>query len=263
MQQNLLMIWQKNYKVINMYTTKSKIIDLEKLINCGLNTQNMLIALDILGIHDCNEDTIKNYVLWGDFLPIGYSINPYSEIQKNLHILWETIDRSFLGSDIDFAIPLRQIIAKNLFKKCGDGFIANEGCKFNYGHLIEVGNNVSWNHGCYIDSKGGVKFEDFSIMTEYSKIFTHTHSEENHEDRTYKSVVIGEYAKIYTNSTILPGVKIGKGAIIATGSIVTKDVEPYTLVAGIPAKPIRERKCDKNREDLFNQYMFVDAKYQK
>jgi len=245
-----------------MSTIKNKLNDLTIIINNGLDIRNMLIALDIIGIHDCDEDTIKNYFLWGDYLPVGYEINPYTEEQKNLHILWESLDKTFLGSNIEFAIPLRQIIAKKLFKKCGDGFIANEGCKFNYGHLIEVGKNVSWNHGCYIDSKGGVQFGDFSIMTEYSKIFTHGHSEINHEERTYKKVIIGDYAKIYTNSTILPGVTIGKGAIVATGAIVTKDVPEYTLVAGIPAKPIRDRKSEKNKDELFNQYMFVNKKYQ-
>lgn len=241
----------------------SKLNDLKILIENGLDNKSMLNALDIIGIHDFNEEMLETFKLWGDYLPVGYELNPYTNEQRNLHILWESLDRVALGINVDFAIPLRQIIAKKLFKKCGDGFIANEGCRFNYGHLIEVGNNVSWNHCCYIDSKGGVKFEDFSIITEYTKIFTHGHSEQNHEDRTYKSVVIGKYAKVYTNSTLLPGVTIGEGAVVATGAIVTKSVEPYTLVGGIPAKEIRKRKADQIGDDEFNQYMFVNGKFQK
>ena len=55
---------------------------------------------------------------------------------------------------------------------------------------------------------------------------------------------IGEYAWICSRSVILPGVKVGEGAIVASGAIVTKDVPPYTIVGGIPAKIIgkRERK---------------------
>jgi acetyltransferase-like isoleucine patch superfamily enzyme len=53
-------------------------------------------------------------------------------------------------------------------------------------------------------------------------------------------IVIIEYdVWIGASATILPGVKIGKGAIIGAGAIVTKNVEPYTVVAGIPAKAIR------------------------
>ena len=241
----------------------TKLNELKALIEGGLDHPSMLKALNIIGIHDMNEEMLDNFKLWGDYLPMGYEISPYTKEQRNLHILWDSIDRVTLGSNVDFAIPLRQFIAKKLFKKCGKGFIANEGCRFNYGHLIEVGDNVSWNHCCYIDSKGGVKFEDFSIITEYTKIFTHGHSEQNHEDRTYKSVVIGKYAKVYTNSTVLPGVTIGEGAIVATGAIVTKDVEPYTLVGGIPAKEIRKRKADQIGDEEFNQYMFVEGKFQK
>jgi acetyltransferase-like isoleucine patch superfamily enzyme len=46
---------------------------------------------------------------------------------------------------------------------------------------------------------------------------------------------------ICSNAIILPGVVVGKGAVIAAGAVVTKSVEPYTVVAGIPAKEIKRR----------------------
>lgn len=73
--------------------------------------------------------------------------------------------------------------------------MANEGCRFNYANQIEIGDNVSWNAGCYIDSKGGVKFGDFAMLTEYVKIFSHSHSEHDHMQREYNGVEIGPYAK--------------------------------------------------------------------
>ena len=138
-----------------------------------------------------------------------------------------------------------------------------EGCRFNFGHLIEVGDNVSWNTGCYVDSKGGVKFGDFAMMTEYVKIFSHGHSEGDHMIRTYKPVEIGDFAKLYTNCTILPGVRIGKGAIVATGSIVTKNVDEYVLVGGIPAKPMRRREVESADPKVYNQYMMKEKLFQK
>ena len=53
---------------------------------------------------------------------------------------------------------------------------------------------------------------------------------------------IGEYAWICSRSIILPGVKVGEGAIVASGAIVTKDVPPYAIVGGIPARIIGERE---------------------
>ncbi len=55
-----------------------------------------------------------------------------------------------------------------------------------------------------------------------------------------KPVVIGDHVWIGGNSVINPGVKIGEGAVIASGSVVTKDVPPYTLVGGNPAHTIKQ-----------------------
>ena len=81
--------------------------------------------------------------------------------------------------------------------------------------------------------------------------------------RTYNGVEIGEYAKIYTASTILPGVKIGKGAVVATGAIVTKSVDDFMLVGGIPAKPMRKRKFEGEDLSALNHYTLKDKYFQK
>jgi maltose O-acetyltransferase len=57
-----------------------------------------------------------------------------------------------------------------------------------------------------------------------------------------KSIEVQDHVWIGGNSTILQGVTIGEGAIVAAGSVVTKDVEPYTIVGGVPAKFIKPRK---------------------
>ncbi|MDE6302835.1 MAG: acyltransferase [Clostridia bacterium] len=100
------------------------------------------------------------------------------------------------------------------------------------------------------------------LLTEYVKIFTHSHSEGDHMIREYKGVEIGDYAKVYTAATILPGVKLGTGAIVATGAIVTKSVENFTLVGGIPAKPMRKRNFDGKDLKEMNQYMMKDKLFQ-
>lgn len=237
------------------------------LVDEGMCSKNAIQVLNLIGFDterqfgDNAESVIRQFRLWGDYMPLSDKY-PYTEEQRNLHILWEMIDRVPLGINCAFAVPFRQIIAKKLFKKCGDGFVANEGCRFNYGHMIEIGDNVSWNAGCYIDAKGGVKMGDFAMLTEYVKIFTHSHSEWNHLERVYSPVEIGPYAKVYTNATILPGVILGKGAIVATGAIVTKSVDEFTLVGGIPAKPMRKRKFTGESLDEMNQFMMKDGIFQ-
>lgn len=60
-------------------------------------------------------------------------------------------------------------------------------------------------------------------------------------ERRQKRVTIGHDVWIGHGATILPGITIGNGAVIGSGSVVTKDVAPYTIAAGVPAKPIRPR----------------------
>ncbi|MDE5601497.1 MAG: acyltransferase [Clostridia bacterium] len=236
-----------------------KLNEIRRLVDEGMTCKNAAKALKIIGIDGYDERSLREFKLWNDYMPLDME---YDECRRNLHILWDSVDRVPLGVNCAFAIPFRQILAKKLFKSCGDGFVANEGCRFNFANNIEIGENVSWNAGCYLDAKGGIKLGDFSMLTEYVKIFTHSHSEGDHMVREYNGVEIGDYAKVYTAATILPGVKLGTGAIVATGAIVTKSVEEFTLVGGIPAKPMRKRNFDGKDLKEMNQYMMKDRLFQ-
>ncbi|MBD5092056.1 MAG: acyltransferase [Clostridiales bacterium] len=242
-----------------MSVIDQKLSEIRQLVEDGMTCKNAARALKIIGIDGYDEESLKEFKLWNDYMPLDME---YDECRRNLHMLWDSVDRVPLGVNCAFAIPFRQILAKKLFKSCGDGFVANEGCRFNFANNIEIGKNVSWNAGCYLDAKGGIKLGDFSMLTEYVKIFTHSHSEGDHMVREYSGVEIGDYAKVYTAATILPGVKLGTGAIVATGAIVTKSVEDFTLVGGIPAKPMRKRNFDGNDLKEMNQYMMKDRLFQ-
>ncbi|MBB6467361.1 hypothetical protein HNQ96_003240 [Aminobacter lissarensis] len=75
-----------------------------------------------------------------------------------------------------------------------------------------------------------------------------THETEFFEWRRSKAVTIGHDTWLGHGSTVLPGVTIGDGAAVGSGAVVTKDVAPYTIVAGVPAKPLRERFDRKTAE---------------
>jgi phosphonate metabolism protein (transferase hexapeptide repeat family) len=67
------------------------------------------------------------------------------------------------------------------------------------------------------------------------------HESDFFEWRRSNAVTIGHDTWLGHGSTILPGVTVGDGAVVGAGAVVSKDVEPYTIVGGVPAKPIRER----------------------
>ena len=84
-----------------------------------------------------------------------------------------------------------------------------------------------------------------------------THETEFFEWRRSNAVTIGHDTWLGHGSTVLPGVTIGDGAAVGSGAVVTKDVAPYTIVAGVPAKPLRER-FDRKTSDRFQALAWWD-----
>ena len=112
----------------------------------------------------------------------------------------------------------------------------------NFGKHIVLGKNVFINHGCSFLDLGGIVIEDDVLIGPKVCIITENHPihPSNRKSLDLKSVLIQRNAWIGANSTILPGVTVGENAIVAAGSVVTKDVAANTIVGGVPAKKIKD-----------------------
>ena len=116
---------------------------------------------------------------------------------------------------------------------------------------IEVGNYTHINRGCFIDGRGGIKIGNNVSLSHKVSLVTGSH-DINSIDNKYvkKEILIDDYVFVGINATILQGVHIGKGAVVCAGACVTKNLEPYGIYGGVPAKKIGERirdldyKCD-------------------
>ena len=113
---------------------------------------------------------------------------------------------------------------------------------------MSIGRNVIINVGFVANATGEIEIGNRVLIGPSVKIWSINHQFEDVQrwiqDQGYerKRVVIEEGAWIAMNVTLLPGVTIGKHAIVAAGSVVTKDVEPYHVVGGHPAKTLRVRR---------------------
>jgi acetyltransferase-like isoleucine patch superfamily enzyme len=116
------------------------------------------------------------------------------------------------------------------------------------GEGLVIGNNVGIAQNCFIQVRGLVTIGDNIIFGPGVSIFSENHNFSeidkyiNEQGETRKGVKIEDGVWIGTAATILDGVTIGKNSIVAAGSVVNKDVPPYTVVGGIPAKIIKYRK---------------------
>ena len=115
-------------------------------------------------------------------------------------------------------------------------------CEFDSTRGFRIGEQSVINSKCRLDTRGGITIgnkvslsQEVIILTAYHKVGTDDFAS------SHKAVVIEDYVWVGTRAMILPGVTIGEGAIVAAGAVVTKDVAPYTMVAGVPARFVKTR----------------------
>ena len=116
-----------------------------------------------------------------------------------------------------------------------------------FGGVVDIGDNVSINAYTYISGAGGITIGKNSRIASHVSIMTSNHVFSDRSKPICKQglskvgVTIGEDVWIGSGVRILDGVIIGNGAIVAAGAVVNKDVMPYSIVGGVPAKLIKMR----------------------
>jgi acetyltransferase-like isoleucine patch superfamily enzyme len=109
---------------------------------------------------------------------------------------------------------------------------------------IEIGKGTIIGDHCFLDGRDKLMIGDHVDIASQVLIYNSEHdihSQDFYADKT-APVEIGDYVFVGPRAIILPGVKIGKGAIIAAGAVVTKDVPEFKIVGGVPAREIGERQ---------------------
>lgn len=112
---------------------------------------------------------------------------------------------------------------------------------------LVIGENVVINEDVVLDARGGINIGNHVDIARGSYIWSGQH---DYNDNTHKyvtnPVIIEDYVWIASRATVLPGVKIRKGAVVASCALVSKDVESMSVVGGVPAKQIAVRKNELN-----------------
>jgi len=102
-----------------------------------------------------------------------------------------------------------------------------------------LGDNVYINANCLMMARGGITIEDEVMIAANVQLISNNHDEYNRQILTCKEINIKKGVWIGAGATIMPGVTVGKYAIVGAGAIVTKDVPDYSVVVGVPARVIK------------------------
>lgn len=156
---------------------------------------------------------------------------------------------AFLYNHLVGRVPsrrLRMLALKVWLGALGKGTGVQTGCRFLNGRRVFLGPNNVINFGCLFDGRVfAVRTgANVSIGPEASILSMGHDPQSPGFDNEGGEVVIGDRAWIAYRAVILPGVTIGEGAVVGAGAVVTRDVPPYAIVAGNPAKVVGERSRD-------------------
>ncbi|MDE6100824.1 MAG: galactoside O-acetyltransferase [Paramuribaculum sp.] len=141
-----------------------------------------------------------------------------------------------------------------IFPSMGDESIVSAPLTAIRPHMVKIGKNVVVMPGCLMMSAGGITIDDGAMIAANVQLISNNHDLYERQIITCRPVHIGKNAWIGAGATILPGVTIGDNAVVGAASVVTKNVDPDTIVAGNPAKfikriPQRSECSARNEED--------------
>ncbi len=142
---------------------------------------------------------------------------------------------------------LKSMVLTMLGAKVGKRIVYYPGVKIVPAHGITIGDDVDFAWGVIVTASGEVVIGDRVLIGYQTLILSSNHCIPTHPDHIFsaghvkKRVTIQNDVWIGSGCKILPGVVVGEGAVVAAGSVVTKDVAPFSIVGGVPAKLIRWR----------------------
>jgi acetyltransferase-like isoleucine patch superfamily enzyme len=159
---------------------------------------------------------------------------------KPLLWLWYSFDRTPMGGqNVHLGVGLRRVLAQYLFARCGRNFKCFQYTEFSYGYNMEVGDDVVVHRYVLLDDRGGIVLGDRVSISDYANIYSHTHSIVEQKEVTNARTVLEDDVRITYHATVLAGVRVGRNGMVGASAVATKDVRPYHVNVGIPAKSIR------------------------
>jgi acetyltransferase-like isoleucine patch superfamily enzyme len=227
------------------------LIELQKSLTDGKRDPNEVVRDTLFEIYfgasqpDREKLSLAARAAFHSFDPRNVTTEPeyYTDIDAKLYSerkpaiwLWQMFDRSPLGQNALFAHRFRRMLAPLIFRSVGDNFKCWQFVEWSFGYNLSFGNNVVVHRYVLLDDRGGIDIGDDVSISDYANIYSHSHDIYDIHKVYTPRTRIGNGVRITYHATVLAGTQIGDHAMIGTGAVVTRDVEPHHIVVGIPAK---------------------------
>ena len=162
----------------------------------------------------------------------------YAE-RKPLIWFWMMFDRSPAGLDHWLGYRVRYMLARHIFKHCGQNVKIFHGVEVSFGYNLTVEDNCVIHKYVLLDDRGEIIIHEGSSISDYANVYSHAHDLNDGMIVDNHRTEIGPRARVTYHATVLSGVKVGEHGMVGSMGVASKNVEPFHIVGGIPAKTIK------------------------
>ncbi len=162
----------------------------------------------------------------------------YAE-RKPLIWFWMMYDRSPVGLNHWLGFRMRAMLAKHVFKHCGKNVKIFHGVEVSFGYNLTIEDNCTIHKYVLLDDRGELIIREGSSISDYANVYTHSHDLNDGMIITNHKTELGPKARVTYHATVLSGVRVAEHGMVGSMGVASKDVPPFNVVAGIPAKTIK------------------------
>jgi len=190
-------------------------------------------------------DSLAQQALVHSFDPRNATLEPeyYGDIdaqkyavRKPLIWFWMMFDHSPLGLNHWLGFRVRAMVARHVLKHIGQNVKIFHGVEISFGYNLTIEDNCTIHKYVLLDDRGEFVIHQGSSISDYANVYSHAHDLNDSQLVTNRRTEIGPHARVTYHATVLSGVKVGEHGLVGSMGVAAKDVEPYHVVVGIPAK---------------------------
>jgi len=170
---------------------------------------------------------------YGDVDPARYAE------RKPLLWFWMMYDRSPVGLNHWLGYRVRALLARHVFKHCGRNVKIFHGVEVSFGYNLTVEDNCVIHKYVLLDDRGELIIREGTSISDYANVYSHAHDLNDGMIVSNQRTEIGPRARVTYHATVLSGVKVAEHGMIGSMGVASKDVEPFHVVAGIPARTVK------------------------
>jgi acetyltransferase-like isoleucine patch superfamily enzyme len=161
---------------------------------------------------------------------------------KPLVWFWRMFDRSPVALNHWLGFRLRAMLGKHIFKGIGRNVKIYHGVEFTFGYNLTLEDDVIVHNHVLLDDRGELIIRKGTSISEYAAVFSHAHDPVEACVIEHRRTEVGPNARVTYRSLVMPGIRVGEDAMLGAQAVATHDVEPHTIVGGIPGRKIKAKK---------------------